>query len=198
VLALTPGPPVVYIVARTVGPGRASGLALVLGVALGNRATQSARRWAWRRCSRCRPRAFTVVKWAGRGLPGVDWASGCGARAGAAATCRQSRPRCSRCAACSATARSSRAEPEDHPVLRGLPAAVPDAHGSPLAQTWRWAACSAPSPGCTDICYVLAAAWSGPRVARATRHAAWGHRVAGTSFIGLGVLTALGHKPGSH
>ena len=36
VLALTPGPAVVYIIARTVAQGRACGLASVFGVALGN------------------------------------------------------------------------------------------------------------------------------------------------------------------
>ena len=45
---------------------------------------------------------------------------------------------------------------------------------------------------------MLAASLVGPRMARAARHAAWGNRIAGTSFIGLGVLTALGHKPASH
>ena len=36
VLALTPGPAVVYIVARTLAQGRMRGLASVFGVALGN------------------------------------------------------------------------------------------------------------------------------------------------------------------
>ena len=46
--------------------------------------------------------------------------------------------------------------------------------------------------------YVLLASIVGPRLNRATRHAVWGNRLAGTSFIGLGVLTALGHRPTSH
>jgi threonine/homoserine/homoserine lactone efflux protein len=48
---------------------------------------------------------------------------------------------------------------------------------------------------CTDLFYVLAASLIAPRLSRPTRHAVWGNRLAGTSFIGLGVLTALGTRP---
>ena len=70
-----------------------------------------------------------------------------------------------------------------------------DANGSPLAQTLALGGVFCAIASCTDMAYVLAASLVGPRLARASRHAAWGNRLAGSSFIGLGVLTALGHKP---
>jgi hypothetical protein len=33
------------------------------------------------------------------------------------------------------------------------------------------------------------------RLGGAARHALWGNRLAGTSFIGLGLLTAMGTRP---
>ena len=66
VLAITPGPAVVYIVTRTLVQGRKAGLVSVIGVALtafsvipfgeGWKiwAMRSARRSGWRRCSRSR------------------------------------------------------------------------------------------------------------------------------------------------
>src|SRR6478735_1338052 len=65
VLALTPGPAVVYIVARTVAQGRASGLASVLGVALGNLGNAVGAALGLAALFAVSSAAFTVVKWAG-------------------------------------------------------------------------------------------------------------------------------------
>ncbi len=65
VLAITPGPGVIYIVTRTLGQGRRSGLASVLGVALGNLTNAVAAAVglaAWFAVSTL---AFSVVKYAG-------------------------------------------------------------------------------------------------------------------------------------
>lgn len=51
VLAITPGPAVVYIVARTLAQGRACGLASVLGVAFGNLSNALGPRSGWPPCS---------------------------------------------------------------------------------------------------------------------------------------------------
>lgn len=64
-LALTPGPAVVYIIARTVAQGRASGLASVLGVALGNLANAVGAAVGLAALFAVSSTAFTVVKWAG-------------------------------------------------------------------------------------------------------------------------------------
>ena len=68
-------------------------------------------------------------------------------------------------------------------------------NGNPFAQTLSLGVVFVAIAGCTDLIYVLAASLVAPRLGRAARHAVWGNRVAGTSFIGLGVLTAMGSRP---
>lgn len=65
VLALTPGPGVVYIVTRTLGQGRAAGLASVGGVALGNLANAVGASIGLAALFAVSSLAFTVVRWAG-------------------------------------------------------------------------------------------------------------------------------------
>jgi len=197
VLALTPGPAVVYIVARTVAQGRASGLASVLGVALGNLANAIGAALGLAALFAVSAAAFTVVKWAGAAY--LVWLGIRLWRTAPASGEAVPRP----------AAQPLRRVFRDGFVVALLnpkttlffAAFLPqflDAQGSPLVQTLALGCVFCAIAGCTDMGYVLAASLIGPRVARATRHAAWGHRLAGTSFIGLGVLTALGHRPTSH
>lgn len=65
VLALTPGPGVVYIVTRTLAQGRAAGLASVGGVALGNLANAVGASIGLAALFAVSSLAFTVVRWAG-------------------------------------------------------------------------------------------------------------------------------------
>ncbi|RZJ06404.1 MAG: LysE family translocator [Rubrivivax sp.] len=65
VLALTPGPGVVYIVTRTLAQGRAAGLASVAGVALGNLANALGASIGLAALFAASSMAFTVVRWAG-------------------------------------------------------------------------------------------------------------------------------------
>lgn len=65
VLAATPGPGVVFIVARTVNQGRAAGLASVTGVALGNFANAAGASLGLAALFAVSSIAFTVVKMAG-------------------------------------------------------------------------------------------------------------------------------------
>jgi threonine/homoserine/homoserine lactone efflux protein len=65
VLALTPGPGVVYIVTRTLAQGRAAGLASVGGVALGNLANAAGASIGLAALFAASSLAFTVVRWAG-------------------------------------------------------------------------------------------------------------------------------------
>ena len=71
-----------------------------------------------------------------------------------------------------------------------------DAHASPLMQTLALGGVFVGIACCTDLIYVLTASLVAPRLNRAARHAVWGNRIAGTSLIGLGVLTAIGTRPG--
>jgi threonine/homoserine/homoserine lactone efflux protein len=65
ILAVTPGPGVLYIVARSVSQGRASGLASVAGVALGNFGNALAASFGLAALFAVSSLAFTVVKYAG-------------------------------------------------------------------------------------------------------------------------------------
>ena len=65
VLALTPGPGVVFIVTRTLAQGRAAGLASVAGVALGNLANAVGASIGLAALFAASSLAFTVVRWAG-------------------------------------------------------------------------------------------------------------------------------------
>lgn len=65
VLALTPGPGVVYIVTRTLTQGRARGLACVAGVALGNFANAAAAAIGMAALLASSSLAFELVKYAG-------------------------------------------------------------------------------------------------------------------------------------
>ena len=65
VLAATPGPGVVYIVARTLVQGRAAGMASVAGVAMGNLGNALGASLGLAALFTLSSVAFTVVKWAG-------------------------------------------------------------------------------------------------------------------------------------
>jgi threonine/homoserine/homoserine lactone efflux protein len=65
ILAITPGPGVLFIVMRSVAQGRAVGLASVAGVALGNFGNALAAAVGLAALFAVSSVAFTVVKWAG-------------------------------------------------------------------------------------------------------------------------------------
>lgn len=65
VLAVTPGPGVLYIVARSMSQGRASGLASVAGVAIGNFVNAMGASFGLAALFAVSALAFTIVKYAG-------------------------------------------------------------------------------------------------------------------------------------
>jgi threonine/homoserine/homoserine lactone efflux protein len=198
VLALTPGPAVVYIVARTLAQGRARGLASVLGVALGNFANAIGAAVGLAALFAVSSAAFTVVKWAGAAYLiylGVRmWRTAPPAAAAEGAALPRRRQ---------ALARVFRdgfvvalLNPKTTLFFAAFQPQFIDATANPLPQTLALGAVFVAVAGCTDMLYVLTASLVAPRLARTgSRHAVWGNRVAGTSFIGLGVLTALGSRP---
>lgn len=195
VLAITPGPAVVYIVARTLAQGRACGLSSVLGVALGNFANAWGAALGLAALFAVSSAAFTAVKWAGAAYLfylGVRmWMT--------AAPVASATPQ--------APAQPLRRVFRDGFVVALLnpkttlffAAFLPqfmDAHGHPLTQTLALGGVFVAIACCTDVIYVLTAGFVAPRLGRAAWHGLWGNRLAGTSFIGLGVLTAMGTRPG--
>jgi threonine/homoserine/homoserine lactone efflux protein len=194
-LALTPGPAVVYIVARTLSQGRACGLASVLGVALGNLGNAVGAALGLAALFAISSAAFTVVKWAGaaylvylgirmwRAVPAM-------ARATTAQAPVQPLRRVFRDGFVVALL-----NPKTTLFFASFLPQFMDAHASPLVQTMALGGIFIAIAGCTDLMYVLTASLVAPRLSGATRHAIWGNRLAGTSFIGLGVLTAMGSRP---
>lgn len=193
VLALTPGPAVVYIVARTLAQGRASGLSSVLGVALGNLANAVGAALGLAALFAVSSTAFTVVKWAGAAYLvylGVKmWRT---APASVSATLPQAQPlrRIFRDGFLVALL-----NPKTTLFFAAFLPQFMDANGSPLVQTLALGSVFVAVACCTDLFYVLTASLVAPRLGKAARHAVWGNRLAGTSFIGLGVLTAMGSRP---
>jgi threonine/homoserine/homoserine lactone efflux protein len=194
VLALTPGPAVVYIVARTLAQGRACGLSSVLGVALGNFANAVGAALGLAALFAVSSTAFTVVKWAG-----AAYLVYLGIRMWLATPAVQD-------ATPQAPLQPLRRVFRDGFVVALLnpkttlffAAFLPqfmDAHASPLMQTLALGGVFIGIACCTDLIYVLTASLVAPRLGRATRHAVWGNRLAGSSFIGLGLLTAMGTRP---
>ena len=192
VLALTPGPAVVYIVTRTLAQGRASGLASVVSVALGNLVLAAGAACGLAALFAVSATAFNVVKWAGAAY--LVWLG-----------IRLWRT----------PARAPQAEaPAPLPLARvfrdGFVVAVlnpkttlffaaflpqfMDTHGSALVQSLALGSLFVAIALCTDLLYVGTASLVAPRLQRAGRHAVWGNRIAGTSFIGLGLLTAFGAR----
>ena len=194
-LAITPGPAVVYILARTLSQGRASGLASVLGVALGNFGNAVGAALGLAAVFAVSAMAFTLVKWAGAAY--LVWL-------GVQMWRRADAP----------------LDAANHVVPAHTPwrifrdgfvvallnpktalffaAFLPQFLGtptSPLLQSMALGACFVAMAACTDLLYVLAASAVAPRLQGAVVPARWGHRLAATSFIGLGLLTALSSKP---
>lgn len=195
ILAITPGPAVVYILARTLSQGRSSGLASVAGVALGNLGNALGAALGLAALFAVSSAAFTVVKWAGAGY--LIWMG----------------LRMLRSARTATTANNLPVEPlQRGRIFRdGFVVALlnpktalffaaflpqfmtPDAPH--LAQSLALGASFVAVAACTDLVYVLAASLVAPRLCELGRHAAWGQRAAGASFIGLGLLTAFSSRP---
>ena len=189
VLALTPGPAVLYIVARTLGQGRRSGFASVGGVALGNFGNAAGAALGLGALFAWSSTAFTVVKWAGALY--LVWL-GVQALRRPAATLDGTAP------------------PPDRParVFRDgfwvallnpktalffaaflpqfiSPAASPVVQSLALGTTFVLIAAS------SDMAYVLLAGSIAPLLSRARGAARLGRYLSGGTYIGLGVLAAL-------
>ena len=194
-LALTPGPAVVYIVARTVAQGRACGLASVIGVALGNLANAVGAALGLAALFAVSSSAFTVVKWAGAAylvVLGVRMWLAQPAGLDAAATKPPVQPlrRVFRDGFIVALL-----NPKTSLFFAAFLPQFMDGHAGALAQTLALGSVFVAIACCTDLLYVLTASLVARRLNHAARTALWGNRIAGTSFIGLGLLTAMGTRP---
>jgi threonine/homoserine/homoserine lactone efflux protein len=187
VLAVTPGPGVIYVVSRTLAGGRRAGFASVGGGALGNLVNSAFASLGLAAVLAISARAFTAVK-----LAGAAYLIYLGIRE---------------------LRRARRALPEIRPPVTGtrifrdgflvallnpktalffgafLPQFVDPAR-APLAQSLALGAAFVAIAVCTDMLYVLAAARVGYGIARRGVHSAMA-RFAGLALIALGIVVAL-------
>lgn len=193
VLALTPGPAVLFVVARTLAQGRRAGLASVAGVALGNFGNALGAALGLAALFAISSLAFTVVKWAGAaylvwlGLKALRPPRGDAAGEGAGLPVRPVRP-----------ARLFRdgfvvalLNPKTALFFAAFLPQFIRPGASPALQILGFGAAFVAIAGCTDCLYVLAASRLRPFFSALRGGAAWGRWVTGGTFIGLGVYTAL-------
>ena len=187
VLAATPGPGVVYIVARTLSQGRSAGLASVLGVALGNFGNALGASLGLATLLAVSALAFTAVKFAGAAY--LVYLGVHALRARPVATA---------------------AAPEPTPIARiwrqgfvvallnpktalffvaFLPQFI-DPTTAGATQSVLYGAAFVAIAACTDSAYVIAASIVGPALSGLKQASAGGRYLVAAIYIGLGVYTA--------
>ena len=195
VLAIVPGPGVLYIVTRSMTPGRVSGLVSVVGVALGNLGNAVGAALGLAALFAASSFAFAVARYSGAAnliYLGIK------------------------------TLRSSHAVPVNLEIPRStslfrvfrdgftvallnpktalffaayLPQFLPISK-APMAQTLVFGAIFVLIAATTDSGYAVAAGSLKPWVAKGRALGAFGHKLAGGIYIGLGLFTALtSHRP---
>ncbi|MGE0800982.1 MAG: LysE family translocator [Lautropia sp.] len=214
VLAVTPGPAVVYIVARTLAQGRRSGLTSVAAVALGNFGNAAGAALGLAALFAVSSLAFTVVKYAGaaylihlgfRALrsPAAATATATATAAGGAAAPAaivgdaairsDSLGRVFRDGALVALL-----NPKTALFFAALLPQFIDPAGPATLQSLALGALFVVIAAGSDIVYVLAAGLIGPRLARAGRVARAGRYATASVYFGLGAYTALSDsRPGA-
>lgn len=190
VLAVTPGPGVLYIVTRTLAQGRAAGIGSVAGVACGNFLNAVGAAVGLAALFAVSSLAFTLVKFAGAAY--LVWLGVRMLRA-PAATAEPAVPL--------APVSVSRLFREGLLVALLNPkttlffaAFLPQfMHGEapPLLQAIGLGAMFVGIAACTDLLYALLAAWFAPRLQRVAGAPAWGRWISGLGLIALGVASAL-------
>jgi threonine/homoserine/homoserine lactone efflux protein len=187
VLAVTPGPGVIYLVTRTLAGGRRAGLASLGGVALGNLGNAALASLGLAAVLAVSAQAFTAVK-----LAGAAYLLYLGVRELRRARSAQGGPP-------PPTVRGLRVFRDGFLVALLNPktaiffgAFLPqfvDPTRSPLVQSLALGAAFVAIAACTDTLYVIAADRLGPGIARLGARPAMA-RLAGLSFIALGLVVA--------
>ena len=188
VLAVTPGPGVFYVVTRSVLQGRRSGLASVLGVAVGNLGNAIGASIGLAALFAVSAMAFSVVKYAGAlyivylGIQALQ-------SPGIAGTIGTPAP-----AALGRIFRDGFVVALLNPKTAVFFAAfLPQfmSAGAPMFQSVALGALFVLMAAVTDTGYALAAGAAAPMLSRARRVRAAGRYVTGGAFIGLGLMTAF-------
>jgi threonine/homoserine/homoserine lactone efflux protein len=189
ILAITPGPGVIYVLTRTLSQGRAAGLASVCGIALGNLANAAVASLGLAVVIAASSAAFTLVK-----LVGAAYLVFLGVQA------LRSRPRAQ------ATAASGRMSPArlfrsaffvallNPKTALFFAALLPQfihPGAPPLAQTFFLGSVFVALALVTDSAYVFAASALASSFRRRSTGQPYGRYVSAATFMGLGVYAAL-------
>lgn len=188
VLVLTPGPAVIYIVTRTLAQGRRAGLASVLGVALGNLGNALGAAIGLAALFAVSSLAFTVVKYAGAaylvylGVRALRAPAGNAAQGsfGSASHARIFRD----------GFLVALLNPKTAIFFAAFLPQFMDPAGSAILQSMSLGVIFVLIAAVTDCIYVLVASSVAPLLGR-MRGAGVGRYVTASTFIGLGIFTAM-------
>jgi threonine/homoserine/homoserine lactone efflux protein len=187
VLAVTPGPGVIYVVSRTLAGGRRAGLASAGGGALGNLVNAALASLGLAAVLAVSARAFTVVK-----LVGAAYLLYLGIRElrrARRAAGEQARPSLTGTRVFRDGFLVALLNPKTALFFGAFLPQFVDPSRSPLAQSLALGAAFAAIALCTDTLYVLAADRLGPGIARLGVRSVM-TRFAGLTFIALGLVVA--------
>jgi len=191
VLALTPGPGVIYIVARSLAQGRRSGLASVAGVALGNLGNALGAALGLAALFAVSAAAFTLVKWAGAAY--LVWLGIAALRAPVASAGAPGAPGARPAEALRRVFRDgffvALLNPKTTIFFAAFLPQFIEPGGAVVPQTILLGVLFVAIAAASDTAYALLAGAVAPRLAGRTPR--WGRWLAGGAYIGLGVLTAF-------
>lgn len=188
-LAVTPGPGVLYIVARSLLQGRGFGLASVAGVALGNFANALGAGLGLAALFAVSSAAFALVKYAGAVYLvylGVKAIRAPGDPATGIAPVAQPLGKIFRDGFLVALL-----NPKTTLFFAAFLPQFMNPHGSPILQSLALGALFVIIAAASDTAYACTAGWLAPALNRPGRLRGAGRYLCGGTFIGLGVLTAL-------
>jgi threonine/homoserine/homoserine lactone efflux protein len=188
VLAVTPGPGVVYIVARTLAQGRAAGIASVAGVALGNLGNALGAAIGLAALFAISSLAFAIVKYAG-----AAYLIHLGVKAlrqpqATQQAVRFEAPRLGRIFRDGAFV--ALLNPKTAIFFAAFLPQFMDPARSAVSQGAMFGAVFVLVAAVTDSAYVLAASVAGAALAGAKRGLSAGRYLSAATFIGLGIFTA--------
>jgi threonine/homoserine/homoserine lactone efflux protein len=192
ILAITPGPGVIYLVTRTLSQGRKAGLASIGGVALGNLGNASIAALGLAVVIAASSTAFLIVK-----LAGASYLVFLGIRALAAKSTASSVTRRDPISCAKAFRDGFLVALLNPKTALFFAAFLPQfisPSGSPLAQSLLLGGIFVLIAICTDTAYVIAADTLGPRFIKLLGWRSSGRYVTATTFIALGVYLALGAR----
>lgn len=189
ILAVTPGPGVIYIVTRTLGQGRKAGLASVGGIAVGNLGNAAAASVGLAAVLAASASAFTVVKLAGAAYLvylGINQLRASPAAGVAARPIHAPPGRLFRDGFFVALL-----NPKTALFFAALLPQFINPGASPLGQSLGLGCVFVSIAMCTDTLYVLTASALAPARWRRSRWRPYSRYVAAATFIGLGLYAAL-------